>query len=608
MLRIGIVAQKYIEIVGITQKDFWNSIDLEANHSIISGCFNLKRPVPKHLRDKDMGYVYDELVKFDIIPKTEFQINNLLDYYFRLALNDPEIDKLSLKNIYYSRKNSNFRNFFVEILNFSVKLNNNLEDKSFMDRFGNEVPFIKKDENGKLHPYIDNYLIDERINEIEKNIKMNKGEDLLKKKLFQESRRQHKKLKLSDVSSTIFVDVNVNGRRENISLIDAINNLYNCKNWDIALISDGGMGKTVLLKNYWAELLSDNTNNSIPIYIDLNAYNISEKEDFIQNTIFKDYLSIFKPSKKDINNLYLYMKDPVIIEGDKEPSITLMLDAFNEVKDNKILLYEIEKFNQLEGVQIIIASRYDFTLTYNWNKYNIFNLTELNESQIEMYLEESNELSTVDVSEDNLYKNPMILTLYTNSCEIIKEFKDNEYVNFIDNAKTRGEIFWNYIENQITKEIDEGIESDIYLHDFMLKHVISYIAFSMRIKNRFVLNERELRNLSRIAIDEISKKEFIECFYVYDDSEVVEKAIDLKQFNRFKSFLKEIQIIKENNKIYRFSHQYFRDFFSSLYTINQIELGIHFKTIPEALSKNKISDDVLQFAGEVLGDYKNKSV
>ncbi|MEN8907784.1 MAG: hypothetical protein ABF289_17680, partial [Clostridiales bacterium] len=32
------------------------------------------------------------------------------------------------------------------------------------------------------------------------------------------------------------------------------------------------------------------------------------------------------------------------------------------------------------------------------------------------------------------------------------------------------------------------------------------------------------------------------------------------------------------------------------------------KTIPEALSKNKISDDVLQFAGEVLGDYKNKSV
>lgn len=606
MLRIGIISQKYIDIVGIGQKDFWSCIESDINHGAVSGCFKLKRSIPLYLRDKNMDYAYKELVKYDKTPKTELQINALFEYLLKLAFNDPEIDKIALKNLYQCRLTNNFENFFIDILNCSIKLQNNLKNKTFVDRFGNVLPFFKIDDNGKIIPYIDDDFINKRMAEITTDIDKIDIEDTLKKKLFEESLKLTSRINSSDISDTIFANVSINNSPEKLTFDKALKKITPYKNWNIALIGDGGMGKTILLKNYWCKILEEKNYNSVPIYIDLSEYNISEKDNFIIKTIFKDYLSAIRPLDKDMNDLYNFIKTPIKHNSTKLPSMILLLDGLNEVKDNSKLLYEIEDLNELEGLQIIISSRGNFIDTYSWNEYNLLKLIDLNENQIENYLFERNKINHLAANFDKTLNNPMILTLFTNSCEIINEFKNNEYVNFKLNTESKGEIFWNYIESNLTKKINENKEYEVYLYDFIFKHVISYIGYYMQNDNQFRIDERTLRKLSKTSLNRLSNEDFREFFYTYDDSIIIEKVSKLKQFNRFKSFLKEVQIIKKINKHYSFSHQYFRDYFSAVFIINELELGLYYESIPKVISEKLISDDVLIFIGEIIGEHKNK--
>jgi WD40 repeat protein len=603
MLRIGFVARKYIDIVGLGQKDFWSCIEFDLNDSIISGCFNLKRSIPLYLRDKNMDYVCKELIQQDKFPKTESQINSLVEYFMKLAFNDPEIDIITLKNLSQCRLKNEFRNFFTDILNVSIKLQNKLRDKTFINHKGDVVSYFTKNENGKIEPYFDNEFINSRIKEL--SSKSSILENSIMKTLKKESKNLSSKINTSEISNIIFPNVIINDSKEKYSFDDAIENIKSSKKSNIALIGDGGMGKTILLKNYWVTLTNNDKVLSIPLFIDLSEYNSEDNNNFIKNTILKDYLYEIKPSDDKLNELYKIMKT-TITDGDKIiPSVILLLDGINEVKDNINLIREIEDLNDLEGTKIILSSRNNFINTYSWNNYNLFLLTELNENQIINYLEKSDKIKTKVTNIDKTLNNPMILTLYTDSCDIVKEFKNNEYVNIKDFNNTKGEIFWNYIESNLIKKINDLCEYEVYYYDFLFKHVIAYIGYSMEKNDQFTLTERQLRELSIYAIKKITDEKFKEYFYIYDDSLIIDKILELKQFNRFKNFLKDIQIIKQHNKKYSFSHQHFRDYFSAVYLINEIEFGIYNENIPKSLSEELISDDVLIFIGEILGEHRN---
>lgn len=161
MLRFGVVAKKYTEVVGIRNKEFLDNIDL-LNQAVISGCFSLKRSIPTHLRNIDMSYVYNNLNKSGFLPKSTLQINVLFDYYFDLALNDPEIDYNIINKLYSLKIDKNFKGFFIEVMTCIMKLQNNLFNKTYKNRKGELIYYMIKSETGFLIPNIDEDFIKNR--------------------------------------------------------------------------------------------------------------------------------------------------------------------------------------------------------------------------------------------------------------------------------------------------------------------------------------------------------------------------------------------------------------------------------------------------------------
>ncbi|MEN8908338.1 MAG: methyltransferase domain-containing protein [Clostridiales bacterium] len=161
MLRFGFVAQKYIDTLGLGKKEFWDNFDYSDSPTITS-CFKLRRAVPTHIRNIDMKNVYKSLESKRQIPITSSQLEILFQYYLVLVLNDLELDENVIYNLFEYRINNNFKDFFIDILTYSVKLQNNLKDKHYEDLEGNRQIYYHIDVNKKIIPNLDSNLIKKR--------------------------------------------------------------------------------------------------------------------------------------------------------------------------------------------------------------------------------------------------------------------------------------------------------------------------------------------------------------------------------------------------------------------------------------------------------------
>jgi hypothetical protein len=72
------------------------------------------------------------------------------------------------------------------------------------------------------------------------------------------------------------------------------------------------------------------------------------------------------------------------------PSLILFLDGFNEITlDKRELLIEMRHLiEQANGIQIVITSRYDVRGNFNWTQFHLLKLMELEDKQVDLYLQE----------------------------------------------------------------------------------------------------------------------------------------------------------------------------------------------------------------------------
>lgn len=418
----------------------------------------------------------------------------------------------------------------------------------------------------------------------------------------------------------IDTDVKVEGEENVFSLINGVEKLWQGKTRNCLLIGEGGMGKTYSLVQIWKHYL--NTPKSpIPIFVSLNRYNDvteKERESFITNYIIENYFQKRFFSNTDKEKLWKLILNNQQTQHKEKPVIILLLDGFNEITVSQTnIRKDIDDwwFQKAKGVQIIISSRYDMRLDYRWNDLQKIDLQPLNEETISKYL------SVLDIETPtskellSLLSNPMMLTLFASTDEIISKY--SKYPKFVFKLEftSQGELMWNFFEGQLVKyfEAIKYNDTEFAYYSFLLKHFIPYIGFEMEKMGLYHIQENKLIEIINKGCVLFFTENFENTFPTYR-SHIAKFDLADKQFPqtgvRFQKIIDilcgKLQILIQENHSYKFLHQNFRDFSASVHHLNDISLALVQKSVPPSLKNRPLPLYVQKFIGEIEGEHKKK--
>lgn len=470
------------------------------------------------------------------------------------------------------------------------------------------------------------------------------GEGLLeskinRKKLLDGSERYYKHLRSSAKFGNITIsDKIMCGFSETLEGKDENNlNAFLRDTWNrgefsnIILTGEGGMGKTVSMLHVWGTFFENENKDkskkkrkqekiqTVPVYIQLNEYNAYCKENngrsFISDKINDRYIFDDSEDEKRMEKSETYrFLNKRTKKDQKEPSVILMLDGFNEVtaEDKTLLIDEIKEIiNEYRNIQLIISSRYDMRSNHGWmENFSHYELAPLTLSNTEKYLTEHNVAMPSDKESLDLISNPMMLTLYAKT----GGRSDNNV-----RIETCGELIRAYIESQIK---NERINSDSKVAEqkvFLIKYVLPYIAHVMESAGLYSLKYNELKEIVEEAYlsefagaryENVLSKDFGSDFKTLLS---ISKAEEGFAEHRIYTLENEISMLSNTGNgytgTYSFQHQNYRDYFSARYIINDMLAATDSKNdTASSLASRVLPYFIVKMLGESEGEnhFKHK--
>jgi hypothetical protein len=394
------------------------------------------------------------------------------------------------------------------------------------------------------------------------------------------------------------------------TLLDIIPLLWQEGNKHAVIKGDGGMGKTVSLVRLWDEFTKHyHAAGPVPVFIQLNEINTVPEEkrmDFILSTIRRDY---FDGSVIEEEILF-FLREPRDV-----PAVVLLMDGFNEVTvDNKELLIQLRKLmEQARGVQVVITSRYDMRKAYGWEHLHLLELRGLEEKQVREYLEEKN-IKMPDGRLLPLLRNPMMLTLYTSTCEVQGKYEGD----FKEKVETAGELLWNFMEAQAAVLL-ERLNFDKkkwWFYKFLLKFMLPAVGYEMEKAGLFAFDRETLYWLLDAYCICFSRDDFFGTFPGYDD---YEEALQIGACNDDMARRKRrceiveilcnvlLMLVKEGEN-FHFLHQDFRDYFAALHILQEAEMGVKRGEVADVLKQRALPVYIRRFMGEIAGGHYQRPV
>ena len=409
---------------------------------------------------------------------------------------------------------------------------------------------------------------------------------------------------LSSNQTALFEDnVDLNGKR--VSFQESISSSWGGSNFHFLLVGVGGMGKTVSLLSFWKAWAEEEREDSpVPVFIQLNEFNNNPEPNFIQNYIRRHYVDL---------ELDEILKTPAFDQnGNPRPQILLLLDGFNEVaaSSNELIseINRLQKQDDYPGIQMVISSRVDIRLVYQWQSFHLLELLPLSDSQVQTYLHKN---IPSDSRLFEILRNPMMLSIYAAQMELPQSYLLTGLLK--DQVTSVGEILYNVeviqrikIEEQYNLQIEA-----LTLCRFLLEHFLPYLGWTMQQAGSYFIEGQALLDFLGTMPGNLLKQDF---FLVFNDFRKLNwKSLEGKETWELQEELidqiccKRLTMLVEENKTYRFLHQNFRDYFAAKYLLNQISLALHQKSLPLAFQQAPLDFYVRQMLGELEGEHTNKT-
>ncbi|NIM13132.1 MAG: NACHT domain-containing protein, partial [Candidatus Aminicenantes bacterium] len=371
---------------------------------------------------------------------------------------------------------------------------------------------------------------------------------------------------------------------------------------------DGGMGKTVSLVRLWDELTKDyHADRPVPVFIQLNEINTMPEEkrmDFILSTIRRNYFD----GQVSEDEIMRFLRDPRDL-----PAAVLLLDGFNEVTvDNKDLLIQLRKLMEhSSGVQVVITSRYDMRKAYGWEHLHLLELRGLEEKEVREYLQKKNS-KMPDGRLLPMLRNPMMLTLYTSTCEVQGKYEGD----FKEKVETVGELLWNFMEAQVAVML-ERLKYDKkkwWFYKFLLKFMLPGVGYEMEKAGLFAFTNTQFRESLDRLCRRYSQDDFLDTFPQfgkYEDmlplGEFVDGLDSHKRAGLLRDiFCNELHMLVQEVQSLRFLHQDFRIFFAAMHLLNEADISLSKGEISGVLKEPILDYFVRRLVGEIEGEHRCK--
>ena len=355
----------------------------------------------------------------------------------------------------------------------------------------------------------------------------------------------------------------------------------------LAIIGDGGKGKSQFLKMLYKNLYK---NNKLPLYISLQDFSIWQKENFPNGILdYIQYLTGFN-LQNSINS-----KNKLLIQGTNIPQsinkeIYLLLDGLDEYDGNIRGLINNELLRTQLNFNIIITSR--TTHTMYLNDFDLYNIQPFDNKQIYTYLscffdkQDCDKLYNSIKSKCDIYtlvNIPLFLALL---CRVYKNNPSN--INLIHSKSDFIQQIFNALCDE--KLIEQGKRKN-------LLDELCNIAYNLKLNNN-IIPSQELLKLQLLIPVENSYQFIHKLFEDYYSALFVANNKTSKEFLDYK---------KNNYKIFSSNWKQTIIFWFGLENVSD---KIKLKYFYEILNFNDKTSGwykkrAFLLCCEIIGEYKN---
>ncbi len=404
-------------------------------------------------------------------------------------------------------------------------------------------------------------------------------------------------------------------------------------NNSVAIIGDGGIGKTTFLQDLMGkEFLQANgkpkeymESRAVFVFVELNRcprnienwYNDSlRKTNFITRYIgqlLENHTSIDNVSSDTLDMIEKELQRENIY---RKPQYILLLDGFNEIStDNSVRMHisnEISTLSRYENVRIITTSRMTQSAYYT-NEFDNIYLVGLKKKEIFKYLRECN-ISDIVIGEvkecDSLLKClrfPLYLCMFATKAErdaFLPETAGEILYTFFH----RNSVFYNTRKRMLETNSCRLNEKQI---TFILNFIIPYIGWVFENNDIFYMSYKKFNDVIKEAFDKV-KILFCSSVNPFKDFEyngkIINDILESLCINGKPNIDDVITCIYDYLGIvyqysvddgdfdkrvrYSFCHHQFRDYFSSVWDIQILSML-------QCVEPNKTIDCKISFYNEV---------
>ena len=348
---------------------------------------------------------------------------------------------------------------------------------------------------------------------------------------------------------------------QSLSLNELQSRLYNGD--QILLSGPGGMGKTRLMMELWRQnttlCLSD---VSVMVYLPLKDYqNCSTPSEFVRRSIlnsvsFSDQQSGYQDALHELERM--------LIDGNKN-KIILLLDGLNEAGTKReSLIREIEQLGAYSCVGILLTERTNEVQEYALKKFNHAQLMPLTDDVVESALSKVNLSVPKTVELKEMLHNPMMLTLYKESCLLAD--RNNQGADLLEKLSNPSDMVQLYLDELLVSQlrIDSGDDFMGLNHRYILQHLYPAIAASMTKRKKTVLSYDELLQVVEQSYNNLNSKSFTNHFRDYTGkSRIMLQGLDTQQWFDFainEQLIANLALLqKSDNGNYSLAHDNFQE-------------------------------------------------